>query len=1004
MKRLLLYLFLGIGMSLGTFAQGIQLSGNVIDFNNQPIDNFNVYYFAYDTATGNIDSGMVVTDPSGNYSTFLSVIPSPSTSVDLFWQDCNTFTGANFIGQANIVQNIQTCGTPCNAWFTFSPSALNPYSYDFFANVSGGGSYTWDFGDGTTGTGPQVTHIYNQPGPVTACLYYDNGAGCLDTLCQTFTVFGQSSNCDASFTASPVQGTNSVALSPINFSSNVYYEWSLGDGTAAFTPNYTHTYAQAGIYTVCLLAYDSINFCIDTTCQTLIINGGGQGGNNCDASFAFSPDSVGSGGAYYYNFFSLAPNQFTSYAWDFGDGTTSTSAFPSHAYNGPGTYNVCLIVTDPFGCTDTSCTSLTVAPYTPNCDASFSAFPLGPVTALNANAYDPLLSYQWNLGDGNIASGSSIVHQYATADSFFVCLIVSDTINGTCADTVCQWVESFGSGPGNCDASFGFYPDTSVQNPFSYYFFPFVNAQGSTYAWDFGDGNGSAQAFPTHTYNAPGMYNVCLTVTDNTGCVDTSCVMLTVTQGGPSGCDASFFASSPQMGPLGGAFVTFTAVSSLQTSYFWDFGDGNTGFGHQANNLYITPGNYTACLIVTGLNGCSDTSCQTIVVPPFSVPCNASFSSMVGANNQVSLMADFSGYSDYAWDLGDGNSASGQNVTHTYAAAGTYTVCLTVFDSISNCVDSLCLPVQTSQIQPPPGFAVLGQVWAGNQVADDFTAWLIVYDSTAGTLTAVDTFVSDSNNFGFFFFVAPNGDYRIKASLNQGSSQYASYMPTYYGDELFWQNAIVVNQNTFPFAQINLIAGNNPGGPGFVGGLVSQGANKAEGDPLSGMHVIVTNDQGDAVMHTSTDEDGEYELSNLAYGTYHIWIEMWGRNLEYHSITIAPGSEIHNNVDFEVTDENVTASGTTGIDDLLDPVSLQIFPNPLSGEQDLNVRLSLKQSAEVNFSLQNMVGQTVINETERMIAGPQAKTMKVSSLPAGVYLLRMNVNGESMSPIKVVIQ
>ncbi|MEL7530770.1 MAG: carboxypeptidase regulatory-like domain-containing protein, partial [Bacteroidota bacterium] len=298
----------------------------------------------------------------------------------------------------------------------------------------------------------------------------------------------------------------------------------------------------------------------------------------------------------------------------------------------------------------------------------------------------------------------------------------------------------------------------------------------------------------------------------------------------------------------------------------------------------------------------------------------------------------------------------------------------------------------------------LGQVWAGNQVADDFTAWLIVYDSVAGTLSAVDTFVSDSNNFGFFFFVAPNGDYRIKASLNSTSSQYANYLPTYYGDELFWNNAIVVNQSTFPFAQINLIPGNNPGGPGFVGGLVSQGANKAEGDPIAGMHVIVTNDQGDAVMHTTTDEDGEYELDNLAYGTYHIWIEMWGRNLEYHTVTIAPGSEIHNDLDFEVTDEDVTASGTTGIEDQLDPLSLQVFPNPLSGEQDLNVRLSLKQSAEVNFSLQNMVGQTVINETERMIAGPQSKTMKVSSLPAGVYLLRMNVNGESMSPIKVVIQ
>ncbi|MEL6843529.1 MAG: hypothetical protein AAFP02_09955, partial [Bacteroidota bacterium] len=79
MKRLFLYLLLGIGMSLGSFAQTIQLSGTVTDFSNQPIDNFIVYYFAFDTASGNVDSGMVVTNPSGNYSTTLNVVPTGSS-------------------------------------------------------------------------------------------------------------------------------------------------------------------------------------------------------------------------------------------------------------------------------------------------------------------------------------------------------------------------------------------------------------------------------------------------------------------------------------------------------------------------------------------------------------------------------------------------------------------------------------------------------------------------------------------------------------------------------------------------------------------------------------------------------------------------------------------------------------------------------------------------------------------------------------------------------------
>ncbi|MEL6591506.1 MAG: PKD domain-containing protein, partial [Bacteroidota bacterium] len=651
-------------------------------------------------------------------------------------------------------------------------------------------------------------------------------------------------------------------------------------------------------------------------------------------------------------------------------------------------------------------TSLTVSQYTPNCDASFNYSPFSPVANLYAFAAsnnDPLLSYQWDFGDGNNASGSSVIHQYAIPDTYLVCLIVTDTIQGSCSDTLCQLVDATFGGTPICDANFGFFPDSSG-NPFSYNFFLFnQQTAGLNFSWDFGDGNTSTQAHPNHTFNAPGTYTVCLTVSDTSGCSDSVCQVINVSQGGTT-CDASFLASPSPAGPFGFNGYDFIALDQSLQSYSWDFGDGNVGTGPITSHFYAGGGGtYLVTLVVTGWNGCTDSSFQTITIPANN-PCDASFYTTILPNNQVDLQAAYPFQSNFFWDLGDGNTATGPNVTHTYASAGSYTVCLLVSDSIGSCVDTLCQTVNTSQIQPPPGFAVLGQVYAGNQVADDFTAWLVVYDSAAGTLTAVDTFVSDTNNYGFFFFTAPNGDYRVKASLNASSSEYANYMPTYYGDELFWNNATVVNQSSFPFIQINLIPGNNPGGPGFVGGLVSQGANKAEGDPLAGMHVVVTNDQGEAVIHTSTDEDGEYELANLAYGTYHIWIEMWGRSLEYHTITIAPGSESHTNVDFEVSSDAVTATGTTGIEDLLDPTSVTVFPNPLSGEQALNVQLSLKQSAEVNFSLQNMVGQVVINKTDRMAAGPQAQSLEVNTLPAGVYFLRMNIDGESMRPIKVVIQ
>ncbi|MEL6846352.1 MAG: PKD domain-containing protein, partial [Bacteroidota bacterium] len=348
------------------------------DFSNQPIDNFPVYYFAFDTASGNIDSGMVVTNPSGNYATTLNVTPVASSIVEIFWQDCNSFSSATFAGQNSIVQDIQTCAIPCNASFSYSGSALNPFDITFFVQQPGPGTYTWDFGDGTTGSGPQAQHTYNSSGPFTACLLYDDGSGCTDSVCQTVVISFGSGNCDASFTATPDTSNNSVALAAQTIDPDWQYTWYLGDGNFGFGPTLIHTYTNPGIYHIILEVVDSASFCIDTTSQVLIIGGGGGGsGTNCDASFFFTPDSAVGGNPYTYSFYPISPAAVTSYQWDFGDGSNSTSAFVSHTYNAPGTYNVCLIVFDGT-CSDTSCTSLTVNQYTPNCDASFNSSPFSP--------------------------------------------------------------------------------------------------------------------------------------------------------------------------------------------------------------------------------------------------------------------------------------------------------------------------------------------------------------------------------------------------------------------------------------------------------------------------------------------------------------------------------------------------------------------------------------------------------------------------------------------------
>lgn len=124
--------------------------------------------------------------------------------------------------------------------------------------------------------------------------------------------------------------------------------------------------------------------------------------------------------------------------------------------------------------------------------------------------------------------------------------------------------------------------------------------------------------------------------------------------------------------------VTFTGMStSTITSWNWDFGDGSTATGQVVNYTYFFSGAYDISLIVTNIDGCQDTVIYNlIVVDPiidFIMSPNPSC---------VDYLVSFTGIGgigpgDYEWDFGDGNTATGQNVSHTYTQIGLFTVELT---------------------------------------------------------------------------------------------------------------------------------------------------------------------------------------------------------------------------------------------------------------------------------------------------------------------------------------
>ena len=180
-------------------------------------------------------------------------------------------------------------------------------------------------------------------------------------------------------------------------------------------------------------------------------------------------------------------------------------------------------------------------------------------------------------------------------------------------------------------------------------------------------------------------------------------------------------------------------------------------------------------------------------------------------------------------------------------------------------------------------------------MASSGTAYLIQYDPVEESLTAVDEVPFAQGYFHFDDVEA--GEYLVQAALGPNAIGYDENMPTYFDHVLWWDEATTLNvaANTSYTIQINMVEGNNPGGPGFIGGLVSEGANftggadhRGDGDPLENITMLLLDENDNPISHTVTNENGEYEFDNLAWGTYKVFIEIAGIEHVMFIVTIKP--------------------------------------------------------------------------------------------------------------------
>jgi len=303
-------------------------------------------------------------------------------------------------------------------------------------------SWLWQFGDGTTNTEQNPTHLYSEPGTYTVSLTATNSTGSSTLIRDDLIKAGEPPT--ANFGASPTAGTAPLGVSFINQSVQVSgfpttWQWDFGDGGTSNSQSPGHVYQEAGIYSVELIASNDCG--VDTLNRTDYItvysepmaDFGATPLNGCQ------PLTV--------NFTDSSANIPTSWQWDFGDGATTTAQNPNHEYDEWGIFTVSLTVSNPAGSDTETKTDYITVNGKPIAEA-------GPdqvvaeneqVTLDGSASYDPeglQLNYHWQAPDTIQLSDTTIVNPTFMAPSvedtveYNFVLIVDDSLCYSEPDTV----------------------------------------------------------------------------------------------------------------------------------------------------------------------------------------------------------------------------------------------------------------------------------------------------------------------------------------------------------------------------------------------------------------------------------------------------------------------------------------------------------------------------------------------------------------------------------------
>ncbi|MBX3258057.1 MAG: PKD domain-containing protein [Chitinophagaceae bacterium] len=700
--------------------------------------------------------------------------------------------------------------------FSFSPEkGCAPFPVAFTSSSSAGdgsiAKYIWDFGDGITQDGAnlqQTTHTYNAAANQTAILTVVNSHGCHATGEKSGITILQPIKANFTVPKTALCAVNE-SLSFTNTSTGpgtLSFNWDFGSGSSSTDQNPIHSFTEKGVFSVMLIA-NSSEGCSDTLKMPDLVNVA-----NFTTDFEIPAITCTNAPTVFNNTSTPAPAKTT---WQITGVTGSYSGQSfTHTFATPGKYTIKM--TNSYGsCNETKEKEIEVkaGPKLGGFLADLNGACGAPVAVTFTDTSSSSVKWLWNFGNGQTAATKEAVYTFNNDGNYTVSLQATDA--GGCVNTVNKVISLSKpnvyirtSGP--VDGCPGFATKFSVDKP----------ALIKEYSWNFGDGETSTEANPTHTFNKAGSYAVTLNYTTTSDCKGTERYSSIIVYEKP---EIDFSASSIVV--CGRSPVYFiNQTTGAATNWQWNFGDGNpngyyTG-GDAPSYNYEAAGDYTVTLI-GGIGSCKDTLVKEDfikVLPPF--PKITGRSQNCNSGEVTFSQAAATSFAEKMWwDFGDGHieevDLGQQSTTYTYSKTGRYTVYLIAEAGQCNVKDSFDIsvllrqnPVLSANLTEVCGSGDLqitisgldaNPYYSGNNQNHYYIAGWLYGDGTSFTPTFVRNDQPLVNNYTATITGLDNGQENIRVILRPTT------YPTWCNDT---SNAIPLNikgpKAAFSFAQNNI--------------------------------------------------------------------------------------------------------------------------------------------------------------------------------------------------------